>query len=225
MRPRSTPRSPSPRSSHAAIAGGASAQSVAGACPPLQISADLSDRQHKGAPGPNAYVYVDNKPLLTKDPTGLKLEYDRKDLRIAMALAEMRKKKALRAALDRMEADKKNVFKLVVVEAPPAYSRSTPPSQPLATQGGGFTIAPATPNDRGGLSDAAQVNLGGHYQYREEYPGSVLATLKPMTWESLIAHELGHEYANVYGGDSSKNAIDWENQMREPTDQRPYEGP
>lgn len=164
----------------------------------------------KATPGPNAFVYVDNKPLLARDPTGLKLEYDKKNLTLVLAIAEMRKNKKLRTLLDKMDADKKNIFRLEVRTG-----------DQLKEFGGGLT-SPATPNSLGGKTSESFINLEAHYMSLDDKP-TAAKWLAPHSWESLASHELGHGYANVYGGDSDRTGIDWENEIR-PGPDRPYTG-
>lgn len=89
----------------------------------------------------------------------------------------------------------------------------------LEGRGGGFT-SPAYKNRRGGNSCDSAVDGEGHHNFVKSLgPGA----LEEDDFAALIAHELGHAYSNLYGGDGDTRSIDWENALRSGPS-RPYSG-
>jgi RHS repeat-associated protein len=146
-----------------------------------------------------AYAYARNNPMMNVDPTGLFVDWDVRDGDVAVALLDIGMDPVLGPMMRRLWADTRNGVNL---------RRAQPLS--LKERGGGFTSYPRK-NFRGGDTCDSNFDPEGHHEFVK---GLGPLALSEDEVRALIAHELGHAYYSLYGGDADRGSIDWENRMR-----------
>ncbi len=160
------------------------------------------------AGGLSLMVYARNTPTQDIDPVGLFVDLNYRDVELHLALIDLLLDPVVGPDLRRLVSDRRNGVLI----------RRTAEGVNEA-HGGGFT-SDAYANKRGGNSCESSVDPVGHHQYVDKLGPTALAQSE---LRALLAHELGHAFANLYGGDGYKRAIDWENQVRSGPD-RAYWG-
>jgi hypothetical protein len=162
---------------------------------PTWVTAELQPRHQ--AP---AYAYAASNPNLYIDPTGLFVDWDVRDADVAAALLDIGLDPVLGPMMRRLWADRRNG---VVI-------RRAQPESLLRERAGGFTSFPRR-NARGGDTCDSNYDPEGHHLFVK---GLGPTALTEDNVSALIAHEIGHAYYNIYGGDSQRGSIDSENRLR-----------
>jgi RHS repeat-associated protein len=146
-----------------------------------------------------AYAYGANNPIRNTDPTGLFVNWDVRDGDVAAALLDIGLDPVLGPMMRRLWADPRNGVNL-----------TRAPEGALEPRGGGYTSWPRR-NWRGGNTCDASFDPEGHHRSVQSFGPTALAEDDV---RALIAHELGHAYHSLYGGDPWSGSIDWENRLR-----------